>query len=149
VVSFCPEIRVVLVPSRGEYKKAGLYGELWWNSSEFFSFQAAANSEIRLLSAYEGIGAKAARKKLYQPNEEDASIEDILSQILSISEGVAGGKRASDEGGDDDDGLEFKVLSSPVLPTQAQHASSPPSSPSSPAVVVKAATSKGGGRAKG
>ena len=66
-VVFDQSVRVILIPSRGEYRKVGLYSALWWNSFEFGQFQASAQNEIRAVAAAEGIGARAARRKLYQP----------------------------------------------------------------------------------
>jgi hypothetical protein len=80
-VAFCPSLRVILIPSRGEYKRAGLYGELWWASIDFLKFQAAANSEIRMLASYEGIGAKAARCKLYQPGANSIDPDEFLAFV--------------------------------------------------------------------
>lgn len=80
-VAFCPSLRVILIPSRGEYKRAGLYGELWWATIDFLQFQAAANSEIRMLASYEGIGAKAARCKLYQPGANSIDPDEFLAFV--------------------------------------------------------------------
>jgi len=80
-VAFCQSLRVILIPSRGEYKRAGLYGELWWASIDFLQFQAAANSEIRMLASYEGIGAKAARCKLYQPGANSIDPDEFLAFV--------------------------------------------------------------------
>ena len=66
-VVFDQSVRVILIPSRGEYRKVGLYSALWWNSFEFGQFQSSAQNEIRALATAEGIGARAARRKLYQP----------------------------------------------------------------------------------
>ena len=81
-VKFNTSLRVVLIPSRSEYKSAGLCPELWWTSSDYFMFQQSAHSEIRLLSAYENINLNAARKKLYQPCDNEA-IEDSDSDNLT------------------------------------------------------------------
>lgn len=83
-VKFNSALRVVLIPSRGEYKSAGLCPELWWTSSDYFMFQQSAHSEIRLLSAYENINLNAARKKLYQPSDNEA-IEDSSSSSTAES----------------------------------------------------------------
>lgn len=70
-VVFDQSVRVILIPSRGEYRRVGLYSVLWWNSFEFGQFQASAQNEIRALASAEGIGARAARRKLYQPTLGD------------------------------------------------------------------------------
>ena len=69
-VGFDQSVRVILIPSRDEYRKVGLYGALWWSGFEFSQFQASAHNEIRALALEEGIGARAARRKLYQPSLE-------------------------------------------------------------------------------
>ena len=48
-VEFDHSVRVILIPTRGEYKQVGLYGSLWWDSFEFSQFQASVG--ITLLSA--------------------------------------------------------------------------------------------------
>ena len=47
-VGFDQSVRVVLIPSRDEYRKVGLCRALWW-SLEFSQFQASAHNEIVLL----------------------------------------------------------------------------------------------------
>lgn len=68
-VKFNPSLRVVLIPSRGEFKQVGLQSVLWWNSCDYINFQNNANSEIRMLVSFENITAKQARKKLYQSSD--------------------------------------------------------------------------------
>ena len=70
-MAFDQSVRVILIPSRSEYRKVGLYNALWWNSFEFGQFQASAQNEIRAVAVAEGIGARAARRKLYQPTLGD------------------------------------------------------------------------------
>ena len=90
-VEFCTSLRIVLIPSRTEYKKAGLYSELWWASIDFMQFQASANSEIRMLASYEGIGAKAARFKLYQPGSHGIDPDEFLAFVgVSVNTGDSG-----------------------------------------------------------
>ena len=74
-VKFVPTIKLILIPSRSEYKIAGLNPLLWWTGNEFFGFQQSAHSELRLLSTYENIGMKEARRKLYQPDQNDSATE--------------------------------------------------------------------------
>ena len=85
-VCFNPLLRVILVPSRVEYKCAGLCPILWWTSSDFFSFQQSAHSEVRLLSAFENIGGREARKKLYQPNHTVNAELDVLENMCATSD---------------------------------------------------------------
>ena len=66
-VAFDQSVRVILIPSRSEYRKVGLYNALWWNSFEFGQFQASAQNEIRAVAVAEGIGARAARRSCTSP----------------------------------------------------------------------------------
>ena len=85
-VYFDPFLKVILVPSRGEYKCAGLCPILWWTSSDFFSFQQSAHSEVRLLSAFENIGGKEARIKLYQPNDQSNADFEVLENMCASTD---------------------------------------------------------------
>ena len=76
-VKFHCDLRMILIPCRGEFKRAGLYESLWWAAADFLQFQASANSEIRMLVSYEGIGAKMARFKLYQPGSESIDPDEF------------------------------------------------------------------------
>jgi hypothetical protein len=77
-LNFSNTLRVVLIPSRGEYKTAGLNPSLWWTGKEFKEFQKTSNAEILLMAKYENIDVRSARKKLYQPSEcEDSQTELI------------------------------------------------------------------------
>lgn len=75
-----------------EYKSAGISSKLWWDRNDYFSFQQSANSEIRLLRAYENICAKTARDRLYQPcsvdDEEDDAILNACSSTSNLSDGT-------------------------------------------------------------
>ena len=99
-VKFNSALKVVLIPSRGEYKSAGLCPELWWTSSDYFMFQQSAHSEIRLLSAYENINLTAARKKLYQPCGNEA-IEDSDS-LFETADSIKLRKHVIKNNSDDD-----------------------------------------------
>jgi len=44
---------------------------LWWDAFEFSQFQATASVEIRAFAQDQGIGARAARRQLYQPLPRD------------------------------------------------------------------------------
>ena len=83
IVEFNNALRVVLVPTRSEYKSAGLNPTLWWNSSDYFGFQQSAHSEIMLLSSFEKIDTKTARRKLYQPCEGDDRTSELVQHACS------------------------------------------------------------------
>jgi len=55
---------------RTEYKAAGLYSSLWWSTDDYFGFQQSAISEVRMMVNCKNIAVKAAKRLLYQPNEE-------------------------------------------------------------------------------
>jgi hypothetical protein len=81
------DLKVVLVPSRHEYNAAGLKSVLWWNSNDFINFQQSAHSEILLLASCQNIDFKAARRKLYQPNQlDDNSTETFHGACSSITD---------------------------------------------------------------
>ena len=65
-VEFNKFSKVVLIPSRQEYKS--VIGELWWDRSDYSSFQQSASSELRLFSICENVCFQEAKRKLYQPN---------------------------------------------------------------------------------
>ena len=77
-VDFHSALKVVLIPSRCEYKEAGLYDKLWWNTSEFRYFQQQSFSEIMLMAKGENLDVRSARRKLYQPNLDEAYFNFIL-----------------------------------------------------------------------
>lgn len=66
-VSFNTRVTVVLIPERKEITEAQC--DLWWNRSDYSSFQQSAHSEIRLFALYENIDCKEAKTILYQPNQ--------------------------------------------------------------------------------
>jgi len=82
-VNFSHALRVVLIPSKEEYRSAGLNSSLWWDSSDFSGFQQTAHSEILLFSKFEKIDIKSARKKLYQPNQCDDAKLDLIFNACS------------------------------------------------------------------
>ena len=84
-VTFLPTIKLILIASRNEYKTAGLNSILWWTGSDFFGFQQSAHSELRLLSSYENINMKEARKKLYQPDPNDNPLDSLGRSTVSSS----------------------------------------------------------------
>ena len=63
---FDESVRVVLIPSRCEYRRMGLNSSLWWSPPEYTQFQIQAHHEIKKFAHEEGINFKDARKHLYQ-----------------------------------------------------------------------------------
>lgn len=72
--SFHPKAMVFLIPTRKEYRQAGLVSELWRTINEERHSQKKSNAEIinysRLHSNYD---LRAVRRKLYQPGPEETS----------------------------------------------------------------------------
>ena len=54
-VKFCDNSKVVLIPSRDEYKKHGLASDIWWEPDDYNYFKASARLEVMdLLEKYGG-----------------------------------------------------------------------------------------------
>lgn len=85
-VTFNELVKVVLIPSRQEYKSRGLENDLWWNNSDYFQFQQEARSEITLCATYENITFSQARTRLYQPDPEES---DPYNSKLTISQSIS------------------------------------------------------------
>lgn len=90
MVNFNAYSKVILIPSRKEYRKAKC--DLWWNSGDFFSFQQSANSECRLLSMFENIDIRSARRKLYQPTGDE--YKDDVQVKENMNESVLSGEQS-------------------------------------------------------
>ena len=111
-VTFNPFTKIVLIPSRIEYKSAKLVEELWWCDSEYELFSQSAYSELRLLSLASNIGMKEARRKLYQPNQDDANTNLVMAATGSSTGGddydeYFTSDAADDDDDDDDDGDDY------------------------------------------
>ena len=135
IVNFNLDLKVILVPSRGEYRCAGLCPILWWSSSDFFSFQQSAHSEVRLLSAFENIGGKEARKKLYQPNHQCSSDFEVLENMCATTDDYY----LSDE--ENDDASDVEEASAPLNPEKDDNIKSETVDPS-PRIIIKTAFHK-------
>ena len=79
-------VKVVLIPSRQEYKAHGLELSLWWTNTDYFQFQQEARSEITLCATYENLTFTQARTKLYQPDPNEA---DPYNSKLTISQSIS------------------------------------------------------------
>eukprot|EP01035_Chromulina_nebulosa_P016997 gene16997-22496_t len=87
-VKFNSSLRVILIPSRIDYRSADLIPSLWWSINDYRNFQQSAYSEIRLFSVSEGIPMDEARKMLYQPHgnyygsSESTSDKDLFEEAV-------------------------------------------------------------------
>lgn len=89
-VSFSEKSKVVLIPSRGEYKKHGLANEIWWGVEDYVYFKASARLEVMdLLEKYDG-NIRCALTALYQPDNHN----DLMSPP---SDGISTAPSACDE----------------------------------------------------
>jgi hypothetical protein len=131
-VCFDPFLKVVLVPSRGEYKCAGLCPILWWTSSDFFSFQQSAHSEVRLLSAFENIGGREARKKLYQPSHVANADLEVLENMCATTDDYYLSDEEKDDMSDSDDAYDSLRQSS-----ESDHDREFSHPGSSPRIIIK------------
>jgi hypothetical protein len=87
-VDFQQSMKVVLIPTRHEYREAGLNKELWWTASEFKYFQQLSTSEILLMAKQEKIeDLRAARRKLYQPALMEESRYDYIQNYCELEMG--------------------------------------------------------------
>lgn len=66
-VHFKKTAKVVLIPMRDEYVRAGLKGDLWWEGSDYIRFRRSTASELTSLMCTENISGREAMMKLYQP----------------------------------------------------------------------------------
>lgn len=60
-------MRVVLIPTRAEYKDIGLTDLIWWNENDYCIFRNGAAEELENAVDYFQVDAKEAVKLLYQP----------------------------------------------------------------------------------
>ena len=66
-VRFDSAVRVILIPTRKEYRSAGLSDALWWKERDYSSFKGSAIMELRVVLSLQEIDPRAALKQLYQP----------------------------------------------------------------------------------
>jgi len=87
-VKFNSSLRVILIPSRVDYRSADLIPSLWWSINDYRNFQQSAYSEIRLFSVSEGIPMDEARKLLYQPHGNYCESSESMSDKDLFEEAV-------------------------------------------------------------
>lgn len=83
-INFNNAVRVVLIPTREEYRAAGLSDVMWWDDSDYKNFKDSALTELRNLVQKRGskLDTKTALMILYQPNQ-NASIDE-LQDVTSV-----------------------------------------------------------------
>jgi hypothetical protein len=60
-------VREVLIPTRDEYKDAGLADSIWWNEVDFGCFRDSAAEEVNNAMVFLRVDLKEAIRTLYQP----------------------------------------------------------------------------------
>ena len=67
-VNFLPTVRVVLIPSRMEYKEADMAPLLWWEDTDYSAFKKSAIRELKAVMEIQHLtSTKQALQILYQP----------------------------------------------------------------------------------
>ena len=67
-VNFLPTVRVVLIPSRMEYKDADMAPLLWWEDTDYSAFKKSAIRELKAVMEIQHLtSTKQALQVLYQP----------------------------------------------------------------------------------
>jgi hypothetical protein len=83
-VKFHEFMKVVLIPTKDEYKRARC--DLWWKRGDFLSFQKSAGQELRFLSLTQNINIQEAKRQLYQPRNDEDEEELEYSLLTSMQE---------------------------------------------------------------
>jgi hypothetical protein len=74
-VSFHGSVRVVLIPTRSEYRQVGLSRTIWWHESDYSTFKREAVAELKaFMSAINSSDAKASLALLYQPTASELEL---------------------------------------------------------------------------
>jgi hypothetical protein len=67
-VEFNDLVRVVLIPSKGDFVEAGVSSSLWWTRDDYLSFRTSARREMDfILRTMDTIDLNSALRILYQP----------------------------------------------------------------------------------
>jgi hypothetical protein len=79
-LSFSHQVRMILVPSRQDYRSSGLHSDLWWEPAEYLHFKTEAKTEVSTVMHRERVGLKTALNMLYQCNHQtnDTHIGPLL-----------------------------------------------------------------------
>ena len=79
-VSFNNNVKVVLIPTRVEYYKAGLVKTLWYSLKDYYSIRLSAMNELIGVMDTLGVDGRTARTILYDiPGDSDDSKEGRIS----------------------------------------------------------------------
>jgi hypothetical protein len=93
-VQFKLAVKVVLIPSRNEYKNTGLMSILWWARSDYILFKQSALRDLDDFMKSRGISSpRVAKKMLYGINneiniEDDEDVEKTKNDFSYIKDSV-------------------------------------------------------------
>ncbi len=80
-IQFNPAVRVILIPTVGEYRLVGLGDLMWWNDNDYKGFKQSALNELKLfMLKLSSMDSKAAIKALYQPDDRQTHVQPALHQ---------------------------------------------------------------------
>jgi hypothetical protein len=65
-LSFSSQVRIVLVPSRQDYRACGIDSDLWWQPAEYLHFKSEAKAEVSTVMQSQSVCVKTALDMLYQ-----------------------------------------------------------------------------------
>lgn len=136
-VKFGNSTHILLIPSRDEYRQAGLGDKMWWNSADYDLFKSEAVSELRnLMMIDDRIDAKMAQNILYQPpsklqteikkklkvpSSQHMLLEKLSQPYQGFSTDIDGGetdRSLSDSSSDDMESSSQHLSILPISPTR-------------------------------
>lgn len=104
-VSFCRTVRVLLIPTKEEYAKAGIYSDVWYNQSDFKEFQVSAMFDLLIYcKIHPNDLSEDDVKELYKEmiqaelNEHRVQLPDLIeSMVLENSMLMSGSAEESNK----------------------------------------------------
>mgnify|MGYP000144418921 CR=1 FL=1 len=126
---FDSAVRVILIPTRKEYRAAGLGDLLWWKESEYSAFKGSAIMELRVILSLHDVNPKVALQRLYQPESMFADLEanGIFNRNLgkcSIGSDIGNGGNSNSNNSASSNSSDASCSSSPNAMYEGGNASS-------------------------
>lgn len=82
---FSSTVHICLIPSRSELRS--LVDELYWRAEDYVTFKSDAVCELRIYLTANGITAREAIFKLYQPHDEERRLWTKCSESNGVEKG--------------------------------------------------------------
>ncbi len=79
-----PTAKVVLIPQRDEYKRAGLDSILWWGGSDYISFRNSTAEELARCMQNLQISGREAMKVLYQSGCRQCHNKSFKNVVIAV-----------------------------------------------------------------